>query len=289
MKNSFFVPAVLQSTAKLIPHGLCLAAIFFVHPDVAAIPMPVNLGTASGFAVLAGSGVTVAGAVNTTTITGDIGTFPTTSITGLGNVVLNGTNHAGDAVTQLAKNDLVLAYNDAAARSANTTYAGGFDLVGLTLASGVYSDTSSLFLSGTLTLDAQGNSDAVWIFQTGSTLITASNSAIDLIGGAQACHVFWQVGSSATLGTNTDFMGNILALESITLNTGAAVDGRVLALNGAVTMDQNSVTRAICNDGSTGGSGGQPVPETGSTLLLFGFGTVTMFGLKVRRDRQLVV
>ena len=265
LMNTLFIPRT----------ALVLAAAIFLRNEAAAIPTAVNLGTASSFAVLAGSGITVAGAVNSTIITGDIGTFPTTSITGLGNVVLNGANQAGNAVTQNAKNDLVTAYNDAAGRSYDITYAGGFDLVGLTLTSGVYNDSSSLFLSGTLTLDAQGNSDAVWIFQAGSTLITASDSTVALIGGAQACHVFWQVGSSATLGTGTDFSGNIMALESITLNTSATVDGRVLALNGAVTLDNNTITMSACDIPSA-------VPETGGTLSLLGAGLATLLGFRRR-------
>lgn len=203
----------------------------------------VNLGTTSGFAVLAGSGITNTGA---TTINGDIGTFPTTSITGLGTVTLNGVNHGGDSVTQQAKTDLITAYNDAAGRAPTTTFAPALDLGGLTLTPGVYNNPTSFGLTGTLTLNALGDPNAVWIFQTGSTLITASGSDVSLLSGAQACHVFWQVGSSATLGTNTDFAGNILALTSITLNTGATVDGRVLARNGAVVLDANTITLAVC-------------------------------------------
>ena len=269
---------------KRITAGLAFAvALPFLQLTASADPVFVNLGTASNFAVLAGSGITVTGP---TTITGDIGTFPTTTITGFGNVTLNGTNHAGDAVSQQAKNDLVIAYNDAAGRSSNVMYGGGFDLVGQTLLSGVYTDSSSLFLSGTLTLDGQGNPDAVWIFQTGSTLITASNSSVDLIGGAQACHVFWQVGTSATLGTGTDFVGNILALTSITLNTGASVDGRILARNGAVTLDNNDIIKAVCGTtdtgGGTGGSGGTAVPDGGNTLVMFGIGLATLLAIKQR-------
>lgn len=224
-----------------------------------ANPVTVGLGTADSFAVLAGSGITITGP---TTITGDIGTYPTPAITGFSNVTLTGTNHAGDAVTQIAKSDLLTAYNDAAGRTVDVTYTGGFDLVGLTLTSGVYNDASSLFLSGTLTLDAQGNPDAVWIFQAGSTLITASDSLVNLINGAMACNVFWQVGSSATLGTNSDFAGTILALTSISLTTGATVEGRALARNGAVTMDTNSFTLPDCS----GDSGTAPVPEPAAWL-----------------------
>lgn len=207
----------------------------------------VDLGTASRFAVLAGSGITVAGAVNTTTITGDIGTYPTPAITGLGNVVLNGANQTADAGLMLiAKNDLNTAYNDAAGRTPVTSIVS--DTLGsLFLTAGVYGG-GALDLTGTLTLDAQGNSDAVWIFQAASTLITASSSKVTIINGGQACHVFWQVGSSATLGTDTDFIGNIMAYTSITANTRATVDGRLLALNGAVTLDENTITRSICDD-----------------------------------------
>ncbi|MFZ2189084.1 MAG: ice-binding family protein [Candidatus Moraniibacteriota bacterium] len=209
----------------------------------------VNLGTAGNFAVLGGSGITIAGAVNSTTITGDIGTFPTTSITGIGNVVLNGTNHAGDAVTQGAKDDLVTAYNSAAGQSCDVDLTGQ-DLGGLTLTPGTYCFSSSAQLTGTLTLDAQGNADAVFIFQIGSALTTASNSNVVMTNSGQACHVFWQITSSATLGTTTDFSGNILALTSITLNNSATIEGRVLARNGAVTLDTNTITRAICDSSS---------------------------------------
>jgi type VI secretion system secreted protein VgrG len=238
--------AFKMKSKRLILSALVALAGFLPQSNASLVP----LGSAGDFAVLAGAGITVAGAVNTTTITGNIGTFPTTSITGLG-VVLNGVNHAGDGVTQGAKGDLLIAYNDAAGRSPTApTYGGGFDLVGQILTSGVYHDDSSLFLSGTLTLDAKGDPNAVWIFQAGSTLITASHSKVDLINGAQACHVFWQVGSSATIGTYSDFAGTILALEDITVNTGATVYGRLLAganqTSGAVTLDNNTITVPIC-------------------------------------------
>ena len=246
--------------------GLALTLVVtLAHPAATAAVLAVNLGTTSGFAVLAGSGITVAGAVNSTVITGDIGTFPTPAITGFGNVVLNGVNHADDGVTQLAKNDLVTAYNDAAGRPYDTNYADGYVLIG-TMTSGVYNGSGSFAISGNLTLDAQGDPNAVWIFQTATTLITASNSNIMLINGAQAGNIFWQVGSSATLGTYSDFSGSVLALTSISLDTGAAVAGRVLARNGEVTMDYNTIT----------------VPEPGSTLLL-GSGVAGLFAMRRRR------
>ncbi len=196
---------------------------------------PWTLGTAAPFGVLAGAGITVAGAVNSTTITGDIGTFPITTITGLNNVVLIGVNHGGDAVTQNAKGALLTAYNSAAARIPNVVFSPATNLGGLTLVPGVYRDPTSFGIGGTLTLNAGGNPNAVWIFQSGTALTTASFSRVVLVGGAQACHVFWQVGSSATLGSSSLFRGTILALASITLTTGATVEGRLLALNGTVT------------------------------------------------------
>jgi len=247
--------------------GLALTLVAaLAHPTATAAVSAVNLGTTSGFAVLAGSGITVAGAVNSTVITGDIGTFPTPSITGLGNVVINGGDHADDGVTQLAKFDLVTAYNDAAGRPFNTNYADGYDLTGI-VTSGVYNGSGSFAISGNLTLDAQGDPNAVWIFQAASTLITASGSKIILTGGAQAGNVFWQVGSSATLGSDSAFSGSILALTSIGLGTGASVDGRMLARNGAVTLDGSNIIA---------------VPELGNTLLL-GAGTAGLFSFRRRR------
>ena len=210
----------------------------------------VDLGTADSFAVFGGSGIIVAGAVNTTTITGDIGTFPTTSITGLGNIVLNGANHAGDAVTQGAKDDLVTAYNDAS--QTPCTDLTGQNLGNMTLTAGTYCFNSSAQLTGTLQLDAEGNPDAIFIFRIGTTLTTASDSGVSTINGvdSQACHVFWQIGSSATFGTTTRFKGNVLALASITANTGATFYGRLLARNGIVTLDNNTVEKAICENAS---------------------------------------
>lgn len=253
-------PALRAAVAHKLRH-LALATLVAVTilPQKGMAQAPVHLGTSSSFAVLAGSGITNTGA---TTIKGNVGTFPTTSITGFGTVTLNGVNHAGDTVTQQAKTDLVTAYIDAAGRPATTTYPPIFDLGGLTLTHGVYNDPSSFGLTGTLTLDAQGDPSAVWIFQAGSTLITASGSNVSLLNGAQACHIFWQVGSSATLDTGSNFAGNILALTSITLNTGATVDGRVLARNGAVVLDANSITLSVCTPTPGPTPGPTPPPVT---------------------------
>ena len=201
----------------------------------------VVLGTADSFAVLAGAGITNTGP---TTVTGDLGTFPTTSMTGTASLTVTGANHAGDAVTQGAKTDLITAYNTAAGEGPTSPIAA--DLGGQTLAPGVYNSASSVGLTGTLTLDAGGDPNAVFVFQAGSSLTTASGSQVSMINGAQSCNVFWQVGSSATLGTGSTFRGTVIALTSITVTTGVTVDGRVLARNGAVTLDTDTIARSTC-------------------------------------------
>ncbi len=217
---------------------------------------PVFLGTANSFAVLGASTVTNTGP---SVINGDLGVSPGTAVTGFPPGTVNGTIHAADAVAAQARSDLTAAYIDTAGRACQVALTGQ-DLGGLTLTHNVHCFTSSAQLTGTLTLDAQGDPNAVFIFQIVSTLTTASGSNVNLINGAQSCNVFWQVGSSATLGTTTTFRGNILALTSITATTGATVDGRLLARNGAVTLDSNTVTRAQCAPGTVGGPGGPPVP-----------------------------
>src|SRR5581483_3117034 len=176
----------------------------------------VGLGAATTFAVLAGTTVTNTGP---SVVSGDLGLSPGSAVTGFpAGTVVNGTQHVSDPTAVQAKADLVTAYNDAAGRTPATAV--GANLAGQTLAPGVYQATAGLGLTGTVTLDGQGNSASVFIFQAGSTLTTASSSVVQLIGGAQACNVFWQVGSSATLGTGTTFVGTILALTSATVQTG---------------------------------------------------------------------
>jgi len=199
------------------------------------------LGTTESFAVLGGSAVTNTGA---TVVTGDVGIWPNgaSSVTGFPPGSITGTLHAGDAVALQAQSDLTVAYNSLAGQACDTDLT-GTDLGGLTLNPGVYCFSTGAQLTGTLTLDALGDPDAVFIFQIGTTLTTATNSRVQVINGGpdSACNVYWQVGSSATIGTATEFEGNILALTSITLVTGSSVSGRLLARNGAVTLDTNAV------------------------------------------------
>ncbi len=219
------------------PAAMLTVALLLPPLSLSQSPAPVALGSASDFAVLASSEVTNTGA---TVVTGDLGVSPGTGVTGTPTVT--GTIHAGDSVAAQAQLDLTTAYNDAAGRTVGAITVAG-NLGGQTLTPGLYTSTSSLEISsGDLTLDALGDANAVFIFQMASTLITTTGRQVILSGAANPANIFWQVGSSATLGTTSVFKGNILALASITLTTGAVLDGRALARTGAVTLDGNTVT-----------------------------------------------
>ncbi|MEU8252763.1 ice-binding family protein [Micromonospora inaquosa] len=214
-----------------------------------AAEAPVGLGTAANFSVLAGSTVTNTGP---SFLAQSLGVSPGNTAPGFPPGIVGGETHLGDAAALQAKNDLTTAYNDPA------------ELGGSTLLPGVYR-IGAAQLTGTLTLDSQGDPAAVFIFQIASTLITASNSSVVFINGPSPCNVYWQVGSSATLGTGTRFMGNILAQASITMNTGATLQGRALAQTGAVTLDTNTLNAPVClqptgtpTQTSTGTPTGQP-------------------------------
>lgn len=209
-----------------------------------AIATPVPLGTAGDYAVLGGQSVTNTGP---SVITGNVGVAPGSSITGFPPGIVTGTFHAADAESLQAQTDLIVAYDDAAGQAPDATIAGG-QLGGLNLVPGVYTDDGidPLALTGTLTLDAGGDPDAVFVFQSTSSLITASASSVSFINEAQPCNVYWLVPSSATIGTGSSFVGTILALTSISMNTGATLNGRVLARNGSVTLDTNVITRSDC-------------------------------------------
>jgi len=201
---------------------------------------PISLGSASTFAILAGSGISNTGA--TTQVNGDVGTSPTGTVNNLPPAQVNGTIHAADAIAAQAKIDLLAAYNDAVSRPVSSQTLPG-NLGGLTITPGLYTNSTSVLISGGhVTLDAQGDANAVFIFKIGSTLTTGPGSQVLLSGGAKASNVYWQVGSSATLDTTTIFKGNILAAISITLKTGAKLDGRALTQTGAVTLDTNIIT-----------------------------------------------
>ena len=204
-----------------------------------AATTPVPLGTAAPFSVLGGTTVTNTMDPGNTNLWGDLGVSPGTAITGFPPGIVAGTIHANDAVAIGAQSDLTIAYNNARLRPSTGTILDGL-LGGKTFFDGVYTATSSADLTGTVILDAQNNPDATFIFQIGSSLTTAPYSHVLLKNGADACNVYWQVTSSATLGTISTFAGSILALTSITVEDGAVVEGRALARNGAVTLDDNT-------------------------------------------------
>jgi hypothetical protein len=212
-------------------------------------------------------------------VTGDLGVWPGSEVTGFLPGTVTGTIHAGDAAATQAHAALITAYNDAAGRTPNPTPLLQ-EIGGTTITPGVYWTSSSLQITGTVTLDGAG----VYIIQIGSTLTTATGSHVSLINGATAANVFWQVGSSATLGTNSTFSGNILALTSITLTTGATLDGRALARNGAVTLDTNAVT----SPGGPGGPTPPVVPAPSSVILVaIGLACATLYQGRERLLRQL--
>ncbi len=212
-----------------------------------AAEAPVGLGTAATYSVLGGQTVTNTGP---STLSGDLGVSPGSAITGFPPGVVGGAIHAADAQAGQAQSDLTTAYDDAAGRAPTANI--GAELAGTTLTAGVYKSSGPTgigVVAGTLTLNGQGDPNAVFIFQIADTLITSSAATISLTNSAQACHVYWQVASSATLGTGSSFVGTIMALTSVSVTTGATVDGRALARNGSVTLDTNTFTNSPCRTG----------------------------------------
>jgi hypothetical protein len=245
----------------------CLPALALGFVVLLRIPSPA-LAQLTSFAVLGGT--TVTNTATPTVVTGDLGVSPGTAVTGFPPGVVTGTVHAGDPAAAQAQSDLTTTYNQLASMACTTDLTGQ-DLGGKTLTPGVYCFSTSAQLTGTLTLDGQGNSNAIFVFKMGSTLTTATASSVVLIDGASSCGVFWQVGSSATLGTGTALAGTVIALTSITLNTSASVSGRLLARNGAVTLDDNHV--ALC-------VGGPPMPLPIAVIpTLSGWAMIVLAGL----------
>jgi hypothetical protein len=269
------------------------ASVLLSGPSPSSAATAPVLRSAQGFAVLGGSTVTNTGS---STITGNVGVYAGSAITGFPpGTVAGGTIHGPDAVSLQAQKDVTIAYNGLAAMPFTSDLT-GLDLGGRTLISGVYHFDTEAQLTGLLKLDAQGNNNAFWVFQIGSTLTTASNSVVQVIqlgtNDGKDDGVFWQVGSSATLGTGTAFEGNILALDSITLTTNATIlNGRALARTGAVTLDTNTIS-IVCPNGGPGFSGGLgfdangdlvPVVPEPRAWLLAGCG---LLGLLVNRPRR---
>lgn len=230
-------------TGTLATTALATLVVVLAPPaSAASYEDAVGLGTAAPYSVLAGSTVTNTGP---TSLSGELGVSPGTAITGFPPGVAGGATHAGDASSASAQSSLTTAYLDAAGR-APTGSTLGSALAGGTFLAGVYNASSSLDVSGAVTLDGEGDPNAVFIFQVGASLTTASSTSIVLTGNAQACNVFWQVGASATLGTTTTFAGTVLAQTSISVGTGTTVAGRALARDGAVTLDDNVFTDPAC-------------------------------------------
>jgi type VI secretion system secreted protein VgrG len=286
---------------------ILVAFAMLLYGSSTGLAGPSVLGSAQSFAVLGGSTVTNTGP---TTITGNLGVSPGSAVTGFPPGIVNGgTTYGPGAESSQAQSDVTKAYNALAGLAPhgnkNSGILTGTDLGGLTLQSGVYFFADSAQLTGKLTLDAQGNDNAYWVFQIGSTLTTASSSSVEMfnLGSNDGIGdgVFWQVGSSATLGTGTTFEGNILALTSITLNTGATIpNGRALAQNGAVTLGDNVIS-IICPNGGPGYSGGLefengvlvPIGITGPTVVpvpgAFLLVAIGMASLSVFRKRTLIL
>jgi hypothetical protein len=237
--------------------GIALAMVIVFALPAAAQAAPVGLGTAGPFVVLGGTKVTNVGP---SVLNGDLGISPGTELEGFGlPAVINGVTHATDEVAAKAQLDLTTAYAVAAGQSvlpANDL--SGTDLGGLKLAPGTYRYNAAALLTGALTLDAEGDPNAEFVFQIGSQLTTESASSVLLVNGASPCNVYWQVGSSADLGTTTAFQGSLMALTSISLKNGATVLGRMQARNGQVSLINNVLTRPLCAAGST------PPPSEGT-------------------------
>lgn len=238
-RNAFLATTAMGTAAMLLVWGAGAAW---------AVVQPIPLGTAQSFVVLAGKAVTATGA---NTLKGDLGIYPGTSLTGAETITITGTEYVTDGVAQQAQADLTTAYLNAEGQGPALTLTPA-DLGGRTLTAGVYTVDANIELTGVLELNAEGNPDALFVIQATSGLTVNSGASVSLINGAKWCNVFWQVDSSASIGSGASFAGSILALTSITLFDGATVEGRALARNGNVTMINNTFTAPACTPASGG-------------------------------------
>ena len=255
-----------RAVVALVGVALVIAIGAMAGPTaIAAGPPTVNLGTAANFSVLAGTpSVSNTGP---TTIDRSVGISPAASVIGFPPGIVGGTIEAGNAVALQAQSDLTAAYLVAASAPVVASHAA---LGGLTLVGGVYnSGGTTLDLTGTLTLDGQNDPSSVWIFKASSDLITASSSSVSFINGASPCNVFWQVTSSATLGSGSTFVGTILALTSITLANGVTVYGRALARNGLVSLINDRFLTLACAGGAAVPTPPPPPPPVPGTMTPF--------------------
>jgi hypothetical protein len=275
--NAAFLRVALPNGLKRIAMGLVFAvAGTFLHQNATAAS--IDLGTASDFAILGGSAVTFDPPM--TTVTGDVGVSPGTSITGAAaNLTLTGSSTINNGAAAQAQLDSAIAYGVAAGATPTTDYgAGENQLGGKTLGPGVYrfGHGTTANLIGVLTLDGQNDPNSVWIFQATSDLVTASGSLVSMINAANPCNVFWQVSSSATLKSGSVFDGTILAYAAITLDAGVTVDGRLLAQTELVSLIGDTINNNNCTASANG------LPDTGSTLLLLGSGLATLLAFRRR-------
>ena len=266
LERRLFLALSSLAVAAACGSGLAPAGGPHASKSKSAVDGSPLLGTAQNFAVLAGTTVTNAGP---SVLDADVGVSPGSAVTGFPPGLTAGTIHTADAVALQAQNDLGGAYDNLAGWLCDVPLTGQ-DLGGKTLTRATYCFTSEAQLTGTLVLDGEGQSDATFVFQVASKLTVASGASVVLINGASPCNVYWQVGSSATIGTGSTFAGSILALTSIAVQTGASIDGRALARNGAVTLDTNRINASNCGvsggDGGTGGVDGGTDTDGGTVV-----------------------